>query len=72
MRVAAPLVLDADRRPELEGTLEGLAALEAAGATVASFALAAFCRHRDEVRPFLERLASERGGLERSSGKAAP
>ena len=72
VRVAAPLVLDADRRPELEGTLEGLAALEAAGATVASFALAAFCRHRDEVRPFLERLASERGRLERSSEKAAP
>ena len=72
VRVAAPLVLDADRRPELEGTLEGLAALEAAGATVASFALAAFCRHRDEVRPCLERLALERGRLERSSGRAAP
>ena len=59
VRAHAPLVMGDDRRPDLEATLRGLPALAEAGATVASFALAAFCRSPDEIRPFLERLGRE-------------
>jgi len=43
---------------ELERSLEALGPLQDAGATVASFPLAAFARSRDEIRPLLERLGS--------------
>lgn len=41
---------------DLERSLEALEDLREAGASVAAFALAAFARSRDEIRPFLERL----------------
>lgn len=59
VRAHAPLVPGAGGRPDLERTLAGLPALREAGASVASFALAAFCREPGEVRPFLERLGRE-------------
>jgi len=42
---------------ELERSLEQLGPLQEAGATDAAFALAAFVRRPDEIRPFLERIA---------------
>ncbi len=57
VRAHAPIVLDADRRPDLERTLNRLPELAEAGATLASFAVAAFCRTPESVRPFVERLA---------------
>jgi len=61
VRAHAPLVLGADRRPDLERTLEGLPALAEAGATSVCFALGAFAASRAAVRPFLERLARAAG-----------
>ena len=61
VRAHAPLVLGADRRPDLERSLAGLPALAEAGATAACFALGAFAASRAEVRPFLERLARAGG-----------
>ena len=54
---ATPLVLDKDRRPDLERSLAELPRLAEQGATVASFALAAFARSREEIRPVLEAIA---------------
>jgi probable F420-dependent oxidoreductase len=60
VRAHAPIVWRDKRTPDLAATLAGLPALAEAGATVASFALAAFASSREAVRPFLEQLA--RGG----------
>jgi len=57
VRANAPVVRGGDGWPDLEAALAGLPALAEAGATDASFALAAFCRSRADVAPFLERLA---------------
>jgi probable F420-dependent oxidoreductase len=57
VRAHAPIVLGADKRPDLERSLDGLPALAEAGATAASFALGAFAATPGDVRPFLERLA---------------
>ena len=61
VRAHAPIVLGADKRPDLERSLAGLPALAEAGATAASFALGAFAATRADVRPFLERLAKGAG-----------
>jgi probable F420-dependent oxidoreductase len=60
-RAHAPIVLGADKRPDLDASLAGLPALAEAGATAASFALGAFCTAPADVRPFLERLAKSAG-----------
>jgi alkanesulfonate monooxygenase SsuD/methylene tetrahydromethanopterin reductase-like flavin-dependent oxidoreductase (luciferase family) len=56
VRAHAPLVLR-DRRPDLDATLAGLGALADVGATHAGLALGAFCREREQVRPFLEAVS---------------
>ena len=56
VRAAAPGVRGSDGRPDLDATLSGLSSLAEMGVTVASFALAAFARSAEDVRPFLERL----------------
>ena len=56
VRIGAPIGLDRDGRPDLDRTLAQLGALQEQGATVASFALAAFAHRPEDVRPFLERL----------------
>jgi probable F420-dependent oxidoreductase len=48
---------------DLERSLEQLSALKEAGATDAAFALAAFVRRQDEIRPFLERIGGAGEGL---------
>ena len=64
MRGTVAPVRGTDKRPDLERSLAAtLPALREAGASVASFALAAFAYRPEEVRPFLERL----GKLERSA-----
>ena len=60
VRVSPEIARDASGRVDLEKTLDALPKLEAAGASVASFALAACVRRRDEIPAFLERLG--RGG----------
>jgi probable F420-dependent oxidoreductase len=62
VRAAAPIVRDASGRPDLDATLEALPALAEAGATVASFALAAFVSAPEQIRPFLERLGNAARG----------
>lgn len=57
VRAHAPFVRGADKRPDLDAALAALPELADAGTTVASFALALYAGARDEVRPFLERLA---------------
>ncbi len=62
IRAPVPLATDSSGRPDLERTLGELPRLREAGATVASFALAAHARSRDEIAPFLERLGREGSG----------
>ena len=50
-----------NRVVDLDRTLEQLDSLRAAGATVASFALGAFVRSRDEIGPFLTRIGRAGG-----------
>ena len=54
-------VTDADRRPDLEATLEGIPELARAGATSVSFPLGYFARRFDDVAPLLERLGKAGG-----------
>jgi probable F420-dependent oxidoreductase len=61
VRAHAPIVLGADKRPDLERSLEALPALAEAGANAACFALGAFAATRADVRPFLERLSRAAG-----------
>jgi alkanesulfonate monooxygenase SsuD/methylene tetrahydromethanopterin reductase-like flavin-dependent oxidoreductase (luciferase family) len=56
VRTAAPIVRTEAGHPDLDATLDRLPELGETGATVASFALAAFARTPEQVRPFLERL----------------
>lgn len=56
VRAAPPIARGPDGRPDLERTLAGCDGLADLGATLASFPLAAFCRDRSEMRPFLEAL----------------
>jgi len=56
VRAAAPIVRTADGSPDLDRTLAGFADLRERGATVASFALAAWVREPSGVRAFLEGL----------------
>lgn len=49
-----------DKGPDMDLTLEQLEPLREAGATVASFALAAFVRRRDQIPAFFEKLATAR------------
>ena len=46
-----------EKGPDMEKTLEQLAPLQDAGVTVASFALAAFVRKREQIPAFFEQLA---------------
>lgn len=48
-------------KPDLDATLEALPVLREAGANVASLALAAFVGRREQIAPFLERVARARG-----------
>lgn len=48
---------------DLERSLEQLPAMREAGATEAAFALAAFVRRREGIRPFLERIGRAGEGL---------
>lgn len=59
----AVMPLRGERGVDLERSLEQLGALQEAGATDAAFALAAFVRDADGIRPFLERIgrAAEAG-----------
>jgi probable F420-dependent oxidoreductase len=61
VRAHAPVVRGADARADLGAAVAALPELAEAGATVASFALGAYAFARDEVRPFLERLARATG-----------
>ncbi len=56
VRANARPVTDADGRPDLEATLEGLPELARAGASSVSFPLGYFARGFDDVAPLLERL----------------
>ncbi len=50
-----------EKGPDMERTLAQLAPLRDAGATVASFALAAFVRKREQIPAFFEQLAAVSG-----------
>jgi probable F420-dependent oxidoreductase len=56
VRAAAPVVRSPAGHPDLDATVDALSAFGETGVTVASFALAAFARAPEQVRPFLERL----------------
>jgi hypothetical protein len=56
LRGAVAAVRGADGGADVEKSLAALAPLAEAGATLASFALAAFARGRDEIAPVLARI----------------
>ena len=56
VRVTPELIRDTRGRVDLDRSLEALPGLQKAGASVASFALAACVRRREEIPEFMERL----------------
>ena len=54
---ATALVMNEKGRPDLERSIADVPRLAEQGATVASFALAAFARSREQIRPVLEAIA---------------
>jgi probable F420-dependent oxidoreductase len=56
IRSAAPIARHRAGHPDLDATVDALSGFAETGVTVASFALAAFARTPEQVRPFLERL----------------
>jgi probable F420-dependent oxidoreductase len=56
VRVSPEIVMGSDGTPDLDRSLAGLEELHGRGATQAAYALAAFVRDRDGIRPFLEAL----------------
>lgn len=56
VRAAAPIARTEAGHPDLDATVDRLPEFGETGVTVASFALAAFARTPEQIRPFLERL----------------